>query len=39
MAMIYAVAKTDGMITLREMAMQMLMEGKTTFSEIVAATG
>ncbi len=39
MAEIYAVAKSDGMVTLRELAIQKLMEGQTTFNEIVAVTG
>lgn len=39
MAEIYAMAKSDGMVTLRELAIQKLMEGQTTFNEIVAVTG
>jgi general secretion pathway protein E len=39
MAEIYAVARSDGMVTLRELAIQKLMEGQTTFNEIVAVTG
>ena len=39
MAEIYAVAKADGMVTLRELAIQKLMEGQTTFNEIVSVTG
>ncbi len=38
MAEIYAVAKSEGMVTLRELAIQKLMEGQTTFNEIVAVT-
>ena len=39
MAEIYAIAKADGMVTLRELAIQKLMEGQTTFNEIVSVTG
>ncbi len=39
MAAVYAVAKADGMVTLRELAIQKLMEGQTTFNEIVSVTG
>ena len=39
MEKIYAVAKADGMMTLRELAIQKLMEGQTTFNEIVSVTG
>jgi general secretion pathway protein E len=39
MEKIYAVAKADGMVTLRELAIQKLMEGQTTFNEIVSVTG
>jgi general secretion pathway protein E len=39
MEAIYAIAKADGMVTLRELAIQKLMEGETTFNEIVAVTG
>jgi general secretion pathway protein E len=39
MAAVYAIAKADGMVTLRELAIQKLMEGETTFNEIVAVTG
>ncbi|MBE0574853.1 MAG: hypothetical protein IH613_03055 [Desulfuromonadales bacterium] len=37
-AEIYAVTKTDGMIALLELALQKMMEGQTTFSEIIAVT-
>jgi type II secretory ATPase GspE/PulE/Tfp pilus assembly ATPase PilB-like protein len=33
------VAKADGMVSLRELAIQKLMEGQTTFNEIVSVTG
>lgn len=39
MAAVYEVAKADGMVTLRELAIQKLMEGQTTFNEIVSVTG
>jgi type II secretory ATPase GspE/PulE/Tfp pilus assembly ATPase PilB-like protein len=39
MEAVYAIAKADGMVSLRELAIQKLMEGQTTFSEIVAVTG
>jgi general secretion pathway protein E len=39
MAEVYKVAKADGMITLRELAMQKMFEGQTTFKEIVSVTG
>ncbi len=39
MEAVYAIAKADGMVTLRELAIQKLMEGQTTFSEIVSVTG
>lgn len=39
MAEIYEIAKADGMVTLRELAMQKMFEGQTTFKEIVAVTG
>jgi general secretion pathway protein E len=39
MAEIYAVAKADGMISLRELAIKKMLEGHTTFNEIVAVTG
>jgi len=39
MEKIYAVARADGMVTLRELAIQKLMEGQTTFNEIVSVTG
>lgn len=39
MAQIYAIAKADGMVTLRELAIQKLLEGHTTFNEIVSVTG
>jgi general secretion pathway protein E len=39
MAEIYAVAKADGMVTLRELAIQKMFEGQTTFNEIVSVTG
>ncbi len=39
MAEVYKVAKADGMVSLRELAIQKLMEGQTTFNEIVSVTG
>ena len=39
MAEVYAVAKADGMVTLRELAIQKMFEGQTTFNEIVSVTG
>ena len=39
MAEVYAVAKADGMITLRELAIRKMLEGQTTFNEIVSVTG
>jgi general secretion pathway protein E len=39
MAEIYEIAKADGMVTLRELAMQKMFEGQTTFKEIVTVTG
>ncbi len=39
MAEVYEVAKADGMVSLRELAMQKMFEGQTTFKEIVAVTG
>ena len=39
MAEIYAIARADGMVTLRELAIRKMLEGQTTFSEIVSVTG
>jgi general secretion pathway protein E len=39
MSEVYAVAKADGMITLKELAIQKMLEGQTTFQEIVSVTG
>lgn len=39
MAEVYEIAKADGMVSLRELAMQKMFEGQTTFKEIVAVTG
>jgi general secretion pathway protein E len=39
MAEVYAVAKADGMISLKELAIQKMLEGQTTFKEIVSVTG
>ncbi|MGW8312552.1 MAG: GspE/PulE family protein [Desulfuromonadales bacterium] len=39
MAEIYAIAKADGMVTLRELAVRKMLEGQTTFNEIVSVTG
>jgi general secretion pathway protein E len=39
MAEVYAVAKADGMVTLRELAIQKMLEGQTTFNEIISVTG
>jgi general secretion pathway protein E len=39
MAEIYAIARADGMVSLRELAIRKMLEGHTTFSEIVSVTG
>jgi len=39
MAEIYAIAKADGMVSLRELAVRKMLEGQTTFREIVSVTG
>ena len=39
MAKIYEIAKADGMVSLRELAIQKMLEGQTTFREIVSVTG
>jgi general secretion pathway protein E len=39
MTKIYEIAKADGMVSLRELAMQKLLDGHTTFQEIVTVTG
>ena len=39
MADVYAAAKADGLIPLRELAIQKMLGGHTTFSEIVSVTG
>ena len=39
MTKIYEIARADGMVSLRELAIQKLLEGKTTFQEIVSVTG
>jgi general secretion pathway protein E len=39
MTEIYAIARSQGMVSLRELAIKKLLEGKTTFHEIVAVTG
>jgi general secretion pathway protein E len=39
MAEVYEIAKADGMVSLRELAMQKMFEGHTTFKEIVSVTG
>ncbi len=36
---VYAIAKADGMVTLRELAIKKMFEGQTTFNEIVSVTG
>ena len=36
---IYAIAKADGMVSLRELAIRKMLEGNTTFNEIVSVTG
>jgi general secretion pathway protein E len=36
---VYAVAKADGMVSLRDLAIRKLIEGETTFNEIVSVTG
>ena len=39
MAEVYEMAKADGMVSLRELAIQKMFEGHTTFKEIVSVTG
>ncbi|MEN8729983.1 MAG: GspE/PulE family protein [Desulfuromonadales bacterium] len=39
MTKIYEIARADGLVSLRELAIQKLLEGKTTFQEIVSVTG
>ncbi len=39
MADVYAAAKADGLIPLRELAIQKMLGGHTTFAEIVSVTG
>ena len=39
MEKIYKIAKEDGMISLRTLAIKKMLEGKTTFNEIVSVTG
>jgi len=39
MTKIYEIAKADGMVSLRELAIQKLLDGHTTFQEIVSVTG
>jgi general secretion pathway protein E len=39
MAKVYAQAKADGMLSLRELAIRKMLEGQTTFHEIVSVTG
>ncbi len=39
MAEIYAIAKSEGMVSLKELAIQKLLEGQTTFKEIISVTG
>jgi len=39
MVEVYAAAKADGMVPLREVAIRKMLEGSTTFSEIVSVTG
>ncbi len=39
MAEVYAAAKADGMVPLREVAIRKLLEGQTTFAEVVTVTG
>jgi len=36
---IYRIAREDGMISLRELAIKKMLEGKTTFQEIISVTG
>ena len=36
---VYAAARADGMVPLREVAVRKMLEGATTFSEIVSVTG
>ncbi len=39
MAEIYSIARSEGMVSLRELAIKKMFEGKTTFHEIVTVTG
>ena len=39
MSKIYEIARADGMVSLRELAIQKLLDGHTTFQEIVSVTG
>jgi general secretion pathway protein E len=39
MTKIYEIARADGMVSLRELAIQKLLDGHTTFQEIVSVTG
>ena len=39
MTKIYEIARADGMVSLRELAIQKLLDGQTTFQEIVSVTG
>ncbi|MDH3997259.1 MAG: GspE/PulE family protein [Desulfuromonadales bacterium] len=39
MAQVYAAAKADGMIPLRQLAIRKMLEGKTTFAEVISITG
>ncbi|MEK7313355.1 MAG: type II/IV secretion system protein, partial [Deltaproteobacteria bacterium] len=39
MEALYKAAKQDGMITLRECAVKKMLEGITTYEEVVAITG
>jgi len=39
MTKIYEIARADGMVSLRELAIQKMLDGHTTFQEIVSVTG
>ena len=39
LAELYAAAKSDGMINLRQVAIRKMLEGITTYEEVLAITG
>ena len=36
---LYEAARVDGMVTLRQVAIQKMLEGVTTYEEVIAVTG